>query len=104
MTNGLTDRAYATGGNTLALIPAGIVIVSINTGAYITEIVRGGIISIDKGQFEGASSIGMSHFQTMIYVVIEELIPESNNGAFKKYGTWSAIVGFVIMMILDLAF
>ena len=41
---------------------------------------------------------------TMIYVVIEELIPESNNGAFKKYGTWSAIVGFVIMMILDLAF
>ena len=41
---------------------------------------------------------------TMIYVVLEELIPESNNGAFKKYGTWSAIVGFVIMMILDLAF
>ena len=66
--------AYANGGNTLPLIPAGIVIVSINTGAYITEIVRGGIISIDKGQFEGASSIGMSHFQTMFYVVIPQVI------------------------------
>ena len=66
--------AYATGGDTLALIPAGIVIVSINTGAYITEIVRGGIISIDKGQFEGASSIGMSHFQTMVYVVIPQVM------------------------------
>ena len=66
--------AYANGGKQLALIPAGIAIVSINTGAYITEIVRGGIISIDKGQFEGAASIGMSHFQTMIYVVIPQAL------------------------------
>ena len=64
--------AYANGGK--QLIPAGIAIVSINTGAYITEIVRGGIISIDKGQFEGAASIGMSHFQTMIYVVIPQAL------------------------------
>ena len=66
--------AYANGGKQLALIPAGLAIVSINTGAYITEIVRGGIISIDKGQFEGAASIGMSHFQTMIYVVIPQAL------------------------------
>ena len=66
--------AYANGGKQLALIPAGIAIVSINTGAYITEIVRGGIISIDKGQFEGAASIGMSHFQTMIYVIIPQAL------------------------------
>lgn len=66
--------AYANGGVTLPLIPAGIVIVSINTGAYITEIVRGGIISIDKGQFEGAASIGMNHFQTMLHVVIPQVI------------------------------
>ena len=39
--------AFATGGNTLALIPSGILIVSINTGAYMAEIVRGGIISIE---------------------------------------------------------
>lgn len=59
-------------GNTLPLIPAGIFIVSINTGAYMAEIVRGGIISIDKGQFEGAYSIGMNHFQTMINVIVPQ--------------------------------
>ena len=64
--------AFATGGNTLPLIPAGIFIVSINTGAYMAEIVRGGIISIDKGQFEGAYSIGMNHWQTMNSVVIPQ--------------------------------
>ena len=41
--------AFATGGSTLPLIPSGMLIVSINTGAYMAEIVRGGIISIDKG-------------------------------------------------------
>ena len=46
--------AFMNGGQTLPLIPAGIFIVSINTGAYMAEIVRGGIISIEKGQFEGA--------------------------------------------------
>lgn len=66
--------AYANGGKTLNLLLSGMVIVSINTGAYITEIVRGGIISIDKGQFEGAASIGMSHFQTMLHVVIPQVI------------------------------
>jgi putative lysine transport system permease protein len=40
---------------------AGIFIVSINTGAYMAEIVRGGIVSIDKGQFEAAYAVGMSH-------------------------------------------
>ena len=66
--------AFATGGITLPLIPAAIFIVSINTGAYMTEIVRGGIISIDKGQFEGAYSCGMSHFQAMIHVVIPQVM------------------------------
>jgi putative lysine transport system permease protein len=66
--------AFATGGSTLPLIPSGILIVSINTGAYMAEIVRGGIISIDKGQFEGATSIGMSHSQTMINVILPQAI------------------------------
>ena len=59
-------------GVTLPLIPAGIFIVSINTGAYMAEIVRGGIISIDKGQFEGAYSVGMNHWQTMVNVVVPQ--------------------------------
>lgn len=66
--------AFASGGSTLPLIPSGIFIVSINTGAYMAEIVRGGIISIDRGQFEGAMSIGMNHFQTMLRVVIPQVM------------------------------
>lgn len=53
---------------------AAIFIVSINTGAYMAEIVRGGIISIDKGQFEAAHAIGMNHFQTMTNVVLPQAI------------------------------
>ena len=53
---------------------AGIFIVSVNTGAYMSEIVRGGIISIDKGQFEAAHAVGMNHWQTMRFVVIPQVI------------------------------
>ena len=66
--------AFASGGNTLPLIPSGILILSVNTGAYMAEIVRGGIISIDKGQFEGAMSIGMTHSQTMFKVIIPQVM------------------------------
>ena len=66
--------AFANGGKTLPLIPAGIFIVSINTGAYMTEIVRGGIISVDKGQFEAAYSCGMNHFQAMLHVIIPQVM------------------------------
>ncbi len=66
--------AFASGGNTLPLVPAGIFIVSINTGAYMAEIVRGGIISVDKGQFEGAYSVGMTHWQTMTHVIIPQVL------------------------------
>ncbi|HWQ74225.1 MAG TPA: amino acid ABC transporter permease [Syntrophomonas sp.] len=62
---------------------AGIFIVSINTGAYMSEIVRGGILSIDKGQFEAAHSIGMTHFQTMLYIIlpqaIRNILPATSN-------------------------
>ena len=50
------------------------IIISFNTGAYMAEIVRGGIMSIDKGQFEGAHAIGMSHFQTMYHVILPQAI------------------------------
>ncbi|WP_394236040.1 amino acid ABC transporter permease [Niallia oryzisoli] len=53
---------------------AAVFIVSINTGAYMSEIVRGGIVSIDKGQFEAAQAIGMNHFQTMFNVVLPQVI------------------------------
>lgn len=49
-------------------------IVSINTGAYMAETVRGGILSIDKGQTEGAKAIGMNHLQTMFNVIIPQAL------------------------------
>ena len=53
---------------------AAIVVVSINTGAYMAESVRGGIISIDPGQTEGAKAIGMTHVQTMTNVILPQAI------------------------------
>lgn len=64
-------------------IVAAIFIVSINTGAYMSEIVRGGIVSIDKGQFEAAQAIGMNHIQTMTNVVLPQvfrnILPATGN-------------------------
>lgn len=53
---------------------AGILIVSINTGAYMAEIIRGGVLSIDKGQFEASQALGMTHIQTMTNVVLPQVI------------------------------
>jgi putative lysine transport system permease protein len=62
---------------------AGFFVVSINTGAYMAETVRGGIKSIDKGQTEAAMAIGMSHWQTMVSVVmpqtIRNILPQIGN-------------------------
>lgn len=53
---------------------AALLIVSINTGAYMSEVVRGGIVSIDKGQFEASQAIGMTHVQTMRHVVLPQVL------------------------------
>lgn len=53
---------------------AAILIVSVNTGAYMAESVRGGIISIDPGQTEGAKAIGMTHVQTMTKVILPQAL------------------------------
>lgn len=66
--------ALINNGVTLNVVFAGLFIVSINTGAYMAEIVRGGIISVSKGQFEGAHAIGMTHAQTMFYIVIPQVL------------------------------
>ncbi len=59
------------------------IVISLNTGAYMAEYVRGGIVSIDKGQFEAAQAIGMNHLQTMLYVVIPQvgrnILPATGN-------------------------
>ncbi len=45
----------------------------INSGAYVAEIFRSGIMSIDKGQFEAGRSLGFNYIQTMIYVVVPQM-------------------------------
>ncbi|HPX92592.1 MAG TPA: amino acid ABC transporter permease [Bacillota bacterium] len=53
---------------------ASITVVSINTGAYMTESVRGGILSVDPGQTEGAKAIGMNHYQAMTSVILPQAL------------------------------
>lgn len=58
----------------LSTMFAAILIVSINTGAYLSEVVRGGINSINKGQFEACKALGMTHWQTMKNVIIPQTV------------------------------
>ena len=58
----------------LSSMAAALLIVSVNTGAYLSEVIRGGITGIDKGQTEAAKAIGMNHFQTMTSVILPQAI------------------------------
>ena len=60
--------ASATNSTMIAIIAFGI-----NSGAYVAEIFRGGIMSVDKGQFEAGRSLGFNYIQTMIYIVIPQM-------------------------------
>ena len=76
------------------------VVVSVNTGAYMAESVRGGIISIDPGQTEGAKAIGMTHWQTMIHVILPQalrnILPQIGNNLIINIKDTSvmSIIGF----------
>ena len=80
---------------------AALIVVSINTGAYMAESVRGGIISIDPGQTEGAKAIGMNHVQTMVHVImpqaIRNIIPQIGNNFIINIKDTSVmfVIGFV---------
>lgn len=56
----------------LDAFPAAVIGISICAGAYIAEIIRAGIQSIDKGQMEAARSLGMTYFQAMRYVILPQ--------------------------------
>ncbi len=88
------------GGNT-GIWMASLLVVSINTGAYMAESVRGGIISIDPGQTEGAKAIGMTHVQTMTHVILPQalrnIIPQIGNNFIINIKDTSVmfVIGFV---------
>ena len=78
-----------------------LLVVSINTGAYMAESVRGGIISIDPGQTEGAKAIGMTHVQTMTSVILPQafrnILPQVGNNFIINIKDTSVmfVIGFV---------
>ena len=55
----------------------GLIIISLNTTAYMAEIVRSGINSVDKGQVEASKSLGMNSWQTMVHVVLPQALKNS---------------------------
>ncbi|GAK05415.1 glutamate transport membrane-spanning protein [Geomicrobium sp. JCM 19037] len=61
----------------------GVAVIAINSGAYIAEIVRGGVQSIDKGQMEAGRSLGLNGRQTMRYIIwpqaVRVMIPPFGN-------------------------
>jgi len=63
-------------------LQAAIVVISINTGAYMAEIIRSGIQSVDEGQREAARALGMSNSQTMMEVIL----PQAIKNAFPAVG------------------
>lgn len=54
-------------------VPIAIFAFGINSGAYVAEIFRGGIMSIDSGQFEAGRSLGFNYIQTMVYIIIPQM-------------------------------
>ncbi|MCR5098707.1 MAG: amino acid ABC transporter permease [Lachnospiraceae bacterium] len=57
----------------------------INSGAYVAEIIRGGIMSIDEGQFEAGRSLGLNYYMTMRYVVVPQVIKNVLPALFNEF-------------------
>ena len=89
----------------LGMWQSAFLVVSINTGAYMAESVRGGIISVDPGQMEGAKAIGMTHFQAMMNVILPQafrnIIPQIGNNFIINIKDTSVLS---IISIVDLFF
>ena len=61
-------------GYTISAFEAGVIAFSLNSAAYISEIIRGGIQSIDPGQFEASEALGLSYRQTMIHIILPQAV------------------------------
>ena len=85
--------------------PLGVIVLAVNSGAYLAEIFRAGIQSISKGQFEAAQSLGMTYPQAMAYVIIPQtvrrVLPTMTSEfilLFKDTALLSAVGIFELMM------
>ncbi len=89
----------------LGMWQAAFLVVSVNTGAYMAESVRGGIISVDPGQMEGAKAIGMNHVQAMTSVILPQafrnILPQIGNNLIINIKDTSVLS---VISIVDLFF
>lgn len=85
----------------------GLVIFGLNSGAYMSEIIRGGILSVDKGQMEAGRSLGLSYSKTMIKIIMPQAIknslPSIGNELIAIIKETS-VAGFVSVTDLQVAF
>lgn len=87
-------------GITIDRFPAAIIALSLNVAAYLAEIIRGGIQSIDQGQWEACESLGMSPWQTMKEVIFPQafrrILPPLGNEFITliKDTSLTAVIGF----------
>ena len=58
-------------------LPIAIIVFGLNSGAYISEIIRGGINSVDKGQSEAAQALGLGKVKTMMLIVFPQALKNS---------------------------
>ena len=70
----LCNNILGIGGVTLTALQAGTICLALNCGAYMAEIIRAGIESVDRGQMEAARSLGMPYWRSMQRVVLPQAI------------------------------
>ncbi len=91
----------------LKSVPVAVVVFGLNSGAYISEIMRAGILSVDSGQMEGGRAVGLSYSTTMIKIVIPQavknILPTLGN-EFISLIKETSVVSFVGATDLYLAF
>jgi len=77
-----------------------IIAFGINSGAYVAEIVRGGILSVDRGQMEAGRSLGLSYYQTMYYIIIPQALKNIFPAMVNEFIVLlkeTAIVGYIAL-------
>lgn len=91
-------QALAVMGLNLSNLASGIIALSLNSGGFIAEIIRGGLTAIPKGQFEASYAMGMSRFKTMVRIIFPQtlkIIVPSLTGQFVQTVKDSSILSII---------
>jgi polar amino acid transport system permease protein len=93
--------------NSLSPLTVGVLALGLNEGAYMSEIARSGLISVDEGQIEAATSIGMTRAQTLRYVILPQamrvIIPPTGNEVISMLKTTSLLSAAGVIELLGSA-